>query len=100
MLDPRELYTLEEQIPLLERPILIHALDGFVDAGEAVRLTHEHLLANLPHEVIGRFDVDQLHDYRARRPPMIFDADHWESYAAPELLLYAMTDAAGERSCS
>ncbi len=97
VLDPRALYTLEERIPLLERPILIHALDGFVDAGEAVRLTHEHLLANLTHEVIGRFDVDQLHDYRARRPPMIFDADHWESYAAPELLLYAMTDAAGER---
>ena len=51
--------------------------------------------ASLSHQIIGRFDVDQLHDYRARRPAMIFDADHWESYADPELLLYAMTDAAG-----
>ena len=86
MLDPRELYTLDtlgSDAPVLDRPILVHALNGFVDAGEAVRLTHEHLLNTLTHRVIGRFDVDQLHDYRARRPPMIFDADHWESYPAP-----------------
>jgi hypothetical protein len=95
VLDPRELYTLEPHRPALDRPVLIHALDGFVDAGEAVRLSHAHLLATLPHQIVGRFDVDQLHDYRARRPAMIFDADHWESYDDPELLLYSVTDAAG-----
>ena len=105
MLDPRELYTLEPAAANLlgpdgrpvEQPVLIHALSGYVDAGEAVRLTHEHLLSTLPHEVVARFDVDQLHDYRARRPAMIFDADHWESYADPELALHAVTDAAGRR---
>lgn len=97
MLDPQELYTLEPDAPALERPVLIHALSGYVDAGEAVRLAHEHLLNTLPHQVVARFDVDQLHDYRARRPAMIFDADHWESYADPQLLLHAVTDAAGTR---
>ncbi|MDQ1494736.1 MAG: hypothetical protein QOG69_1219 [Actinomycetota bacterium] len=95
MLDPRGLYTLDPEAPILDRPVLVHALNGFVDAGEAVRLTHEHLLETLPNRVVGQFDVDQLHDYRARRPAMIFDADHWESYADPKLLLYALTDAAG-----
>jgi predicted ATP-grasp superfamily ATP-dependent carboligase len=95
VLDPRQLYTLDPEASVLKRPVLVHALNGFVDAGEAVRLTHEHLLASLPHRVVGRFDVDQLHDYRARRPAMIFDADHWESYADPQLLLYQITDAAG-----
>lgn len=96
MLDPRELYTLEPDAPALDRPVLIHALSGYVDAGEAVRLAHEYLLG-FEHQVIARFDVDQLHDYRARRPAMIFDADHWESYADPELLLHAVTDADGNR---
>jgi hypothetical protein len=95
VLDPRELYTLEPALPALDRPVLVHALSGFVDAGEAVRLSHEHLLATLPHQIVGSFDVDQLHDYRARRPAMIFDEDHWESYADPQLLLHAVTDAAG-----
>jgi predicted ATP-grasp superfamily ATP-dependent carboligase len=95
VLDPRGLYTLDSEAPLLDRPVLVHALNGFVDAGEAVRLTHEHLLETLPNRVVGQFDVDQLHDYRARRPAMIFDADHWESYADPKLLLYLLTDAAG-----
>jgi hypothetical protein len=98
VLDPRELYTLEPDAPTLDRPVLIHALSGYVDAGEAVRLAHEYLLGGgLQHEVVARFDVDQLHDYRARRPAMIFDADHWESYADPELLLQAVTDPEGNR---
>ena len=97
MLDPQELYTVEPQIPQLDRPVLIHALSGYVDAGEAVRLAHEHLVGKLANEVIARFDVDQLHDYRARRPPMIFNADHWESYEDPELTLRVATDLAGTR---
>jgi len=97
VLDPRELYTLDADAPALDAPVLIHALSGYIDAGEAVRLAHEHLLARFDHQVVARFDVDQLHDYRARRPPMIFDADHWESYAEPELALHAVTDAAGAR---
>lgn len=97
MLDPQTLYTLESDAPAFDQPTLIHALHGYVDAGEAVRLTLAYLLDKFDHQVVARFDVDQLHDYRARRPAMIFDADHWESYADPELLLHALTDAQGKR---
>jgi hypothetical protein len=103
VLDPRELYRLEPADagatgePTFDAPVLIHALSGYVDAGEAVRLTEQHLLTNFDKRVVARFDVDQLHDYRARRPAMIFDVDHWESYADPELLLHAVTDAAGQQ---
>jgi hypothetical protein len=41
------------------------------------------------------FDVDQLHDYRARRPPMLFVEDHWASYEAPSLVVTALRDAVG-----
>jgi predicted ATP-grasp superfamily ATP-dependent carboligase len=98
VLDPDALYELDAVQPQpgeLERPVLVYALGGFVDAGQAGRLAAEHLLATLPHRVLVRFDVDQLYDYRARRPLMTFTRDHWESYDAPRLELSLVEDAAG-----
>jgi predicted ATP-grasp superfamily ATP-dependent carboligase len=98
VLDPRELYELDPGQPEageLDRPVLVHALAGFVDAGLAGRLAADHLLATLDHRVLARFDVDQLYDYRARRPPMLFDGDHWESYEAPKLELSLVKDTDG-----
>jgi hypothetical protein len=93
VLDPAELFELSTPLPELGQPVLVQALDGFVDAGGATRLTREHLLATLQSEVIATFDVDQLYDYRARRPEMIFATDHWESFKRPQLAIHAVTDA-------
>ena len=95
MLDPQGLFEVAADLPSLDRPVLVQALDGFVDAGHATRLTREHLLSRYPSQVVATFDVDQLFDYRARRPEMIFATDHWESYADPVLALHAVTDEAG-----
>jgi predicted ATP-grasp superfamily ATP-dependent carboligase len=98
VLDPDALYELDAVQPQpgeLERPVLVHALGGFVDAGQAGRLAADHLLGTLPHRVLVRFDVDQLYDYRARRPIMTFTRDHWESYEAPRLELSLVEDAVG-----
>jgi predicted ATP-grasp superfamily ATP-dependent carboligase len=95
VLDPAELYEFSEPRLALDRPVLVQALDGFVDAGGAVRLAREHLLAGPDTEIVATFDVDQLYDYRARRPDMIFASDHWQSYADPKLALYAARDEAG-----
>ena len=98
MLDPEALYEFDQARPQpgeLVRPVLVHALGGFVDAGQAGRLAADHLLASLPHRVIVRFDVDQLYDYRARRPVMTFVEDHWESYDAPRLEISLVEDSAG-----
>jgi proteasome assembly chaperone (PAC2) family protein len=97
MLDPGELFQLSASLPDLGRPVLVQALDGFVDAGNATSLAREHLLNTLDAELIVTFDVDQLYDYRARRPDMLFVSDHWESYTAPELTIHAVRDAAGEQ---
>ena len=95
MLDPDELFQLEPELPEIRRPVLIHALDGFIDAGNATRLAREQLLGTTERAVIARFDVDLLFDYRARRPPMLFVENHWERYAGPELVLSLHDDAAG-----
>ena len=77
-------------------PVLIHQLDGFVDAGGAGRQLTSHLLEHLEHEVVATFDHDQLHDYRSRRPAMVFDTNQWKSYADLHLRLYRVVDEQGE----
>lgn len=95
-LDPSELYELDPDRPELGGVVLVQALDGFIDAGGARKLASQHLLDTLSGKVIARFDHDQLFDYRARRPIMVFAKDHWESYDAPELALHLLHDAAGK----
>lgn len=75
--------------------VLVHDLAGDFDAAHAGALAGAHLLASLTHEIVARFDADSLVDYRAHRPRMTFNGDHYEDFAAPELALYALEDDAG-----
>jgi hypothetical protein len=93
MLEPTSLYTVSGDVPAMEAPVLVHALSGFMDAGHAGSGVSAHILANFEHEVLARFDVDLLLDYRARRPELRFVEDHFEGYAAPELVLRVVRDA-------
>ena len=92
MLEPAELYEVVADAPQPAEPVLLVALDGFVDAGNATRLGVEALRERAGARPVVRFDVDQLVDYRSRRPPLHFDTDHWAAYAAPELDVVALTD--------
>src|SRR4051812_25887877 len=76
--------------------VLVHDLAGEFDAAHAGALAGSHLLASLPHEVLARFDVDSLVDYRAHRPRITFTGDRYEAFAAPEIALYAVEDDAGQ----
>ncbi|GAB2581951.1 proteasome assembly chaperone family protein [Microlunatus antarcticus] len=99
MLDPRSLYTLDDEVVATlagAHPVLIHQLDGFVDAGGAGRQLTSHVLEHLDHEIVATFDHDQLHDYRSRRPAMTFDTNQWKSYADLHLRLYRVVDEQGE----
>ncbi|GAA5131236.1 proteasome assembly chaperone family protein [Pseudonocardia adelaidensis] len=92
MLDPAGLYEVAPDAPQLDEPVLLVALDGFVDAGNAARLATEALVEGREPRVVARFDVDQLLDYRSRRPPLRFETDHWAAYSRPELDVVALTD--------
>lgn len=99
MLDPETLYQVHDDIWDLmigHRPVLIVQLDGFVDAGRAGRLFSKHLMEQLDHQVLAEFDHDQLHDYRARRPMMTFETDHWAAWKLRRLKLHRLTDENGE----
>lgn len=101
MTDPSRLVHIVDDVPELPGgedgagPVLVHQLDGFLDAGNAASLATRHLLAQSPGRVVASFEVDDLYDYRARRPPMTFAEDHYEAYEAPRLVVRLHHDAAG-----
>ncbi|MBW3668334.1 MAG: PAC2 family protein [Actinobacteria bacterium] len=64
------LYELTPVPPELDAPLLVVAMDGWIDAGAAGATAAGHLLSTLPTEVAARFDADALVDYRARRPTL------------------------------
>ncbi len=90
-------YRLEPDRPELGAPVLVHGLTGFMDAGGASRLAIEHLLESCEHTRVATFDIDSLFDYRGRRPRTVFNSDHYESVAMPELVVDAAVDEHGER---
>ena len=89
----------------LDELTLVVTLDGFLDAGNAAVSAADHLesVSGGPGplgsagsgKVVATFDVDQFHDYRARRPAMSFVHDHYEQYDAPRLLVRLHHDTAG-----
>jgi proteasome assembly chaperone (PAC2) family protein len=75
--------------PELEEPVLIVALEGWIDAGLAAGTAVTTLLGQLPHELVATFDGDELIDHRARRPILgIVNGVH-ETLRWPEIRLQA-----------
>lgn len=94
------MYELEFPAPQLSAadgrgPVMIHALEGFSDAGHVIRLAAQHLKDTLDTELVASFAIDELLDYRSRRPLMTFKTDHFTDYENPELNLYALHDSVG-----
>jgi hypothetical protein len=78
------------------QPALLHLLDGYIDAGAVTHTTSHYLLEVCEHEVLVEFDHDQLHDYRSRRPQMVFDTNHWVSMTDYSLVVHRLLDNNGK----
>ena len=76
--------------------VLLHHLDGAMDAGHAGALAVEQLLMTLPHERLATFDADALVDYRARRPLMVYSSRRYQSAVMPQIVLDVLQDDDGE----
>lgn len=97
-MEPSPLYTVDEQVwasVVGTRPVLVHLLEGFVDAGHVARQLAEHLRETCQAEEMVTFDLDVVHDYRARRPPMTFDTNTWTGITEYRLAIDKLTDASG-----
>lgn len=96
--DPAELYEIDAELAeelAGENPVLIVALEGYVDAGSGVELVVNFLRAELPHQPVVTFDADGLIDYRSRRPGLTFQQNAFTAYDTPHLTIDRLRDATG-----
>jgi proteasome assembly chaperone (PAC2) family protein len=75
--------------PELNRPALIVALDGFIDAGSVASTASTFLRHRWVAEPVAHFDADALIDYRARRPSVVIDNGRLRRVEWPKLELLA-----------
>jgi hypothetical protein len=97
MRNPEELYTWHRDVEFDTPPVLVHAFSGFVDAGTGVRIAADHILESCDQHLIATFDVDEVLDYRARRPRMSYVVDHFASVDIPQISLHEVIDPTGAR---
>ncbi len=99
MTEPARYVHIVDDVPELDSleqgPVLIHSLEGFLDAGNAAAIATRALLAQSSGRVVASFDIDAFYDYRARRPPMTFAENHYEDYEPPRLVVRLNHDALG-----
>jgi predicted ATP-grasp superfamily ATP-dependent carboligase len=97
--DPDRLVHIVDDVPELEgvtELAMVLVLDGFLDAGSSAAIAARHLAGESGGgRVVATFEVDEFHDYRARRPAMSFVRDHYEQYDAPRLVVRLLADDAG-----
>ncbi|NLF05199.1 MAG: PAC2 family protein [Actinomycetales bacterium] len=100
MRNPRKLYEIDTEVAarLAEMngaPVLVHAVRGFVDSGSVAAVISEHLVSSSDPLRLATFEVDELLDYRSRRPAMTFASNAWVDVDAPELVIDVVPDAEG-----
>ncbi len=81
--------------PELHEPVLVVALEGWIDAGVGAANAMSALLTGADAEVVATFDADRLLDHRARRPIMHLVNGLITGLTWPSIELRAGTDAAG-----
>jgi hypothetical protein len=99
MTEPARYVHIVDDVPELDDleqgPVLIHSLDGFLDAGNAAAIATRALLDQSAGRVVASFDIDAFYDYRARRPPMTFSESRYEDYEPPRLVVRLNHDSLG-----
>lgn len=96
MLNPEDLYLANTKIlddSRMHGLTLVIALSSPQDAGSTAGQLGQVLLSELKNIEIVEFDSDQLHNYRARRPFVHYEKDHFENPQYPQLKLYAVEDS-------
>lgn len=91
---PARLFDLHER-PDLDSPVLVVALDGWIDAGLGAATALTTITGQVELSTVATFDTDTLLDHRARRPTMELVDGIVEQLNWPSLELKVTTDPLG-----
>ena len=81
-----------KQLPTLADPVLLVALDGWVDAGYGMRNATEIMVGSSDSVLVAGFDSDLLIDHRARRPTMTVRDGRVDDISWPAIRLEVLSD--------
>ena len=81
--------------PELNEPVLVYALEGWIDAGAAAASAITTLLDLVPTEILATFDTEYFIDQRARRPLVRIVDGVTSELTWPEIQLRYGQDADG-----
>ena len=81
--------------PPLSSPVMILALEGWIDAGMAANGAMTAIIEGIDTEPLASFDTDVLLDHRARRPMMSLVEGHVEQLTWPSIEVRGGIDDAG-----
>ena len=90
-----QLFEVNPEVAQVKARVLVNALTGAMDAGNAAALASHHLTTTLETQRVLTFDTDELVDYRAHRPPMTFESWRWTDYEEPFIALDLVRDDEG-----
>ena len=74
---------------------MVVALQGYADAGHGVQQAGQHLLQALNHSPVANFNVDELIDYRSRRPGVTIDSGQVVDREDLSITLHRVEDTDG-----
>jgi hypothetical protein len=95
-MDPLYEWIERDRADELSEPLMIMALEGWIDAGLGAAGALAAVLSQIETDVVASFDADELIDHRARRPVLRIVEGVNTSVAWPEIQLRAGADTAGK----
>lgn len=87
-----ELVASDQELSQNQGPVLVHAFEGFLDAGHTIEQFSQTIKDQHSVQLVASFDIDEMFDYRGRRPRMKLKDGKLTDVNLPKLELYAIKD--------
>lgn len=97
MIQSNRWYTPSNNFGQYHAEILLYSFYGGIDAGDVGALVVEQLLSSLPHRSVAEFALENVLDYRSRRPRLVIENWHITDMQVPTCELLEITDYSGKK---
>lgn len=97
MIQNSKWYTPSDSFGQYHAEMLLYSFYGGIDAGGVGAMVVEQLLSSLPHRSVAKFALENVLDYRSRRPRLVIENWHIKDMQMPTCELLEITDYSGKK---